>query len=318
MKYLFPITFLLFSLSSYLFGQTLEEIETKIAAKNHIRTKIQIDYKYSKGKPSNTGVKSVTKSYSSKGELLEKRALSSKGEVIGWEKYTYDEAGNRTLYERENTSSNYKKASKYDDKNNVLLEAGFNGAENFRNEYKYTPSGKVMEIIYYVGNRMEQKMLYEYSGNIAIVGIYAGGNTLTSKMNLKYDGKENITEEIKQTIDGVELEKKIYTYNTAGEILQEEKIIQGNFNYRLTYAYDTSGNLLKISEENNNESKYDKKVYTYDSAGNLTEYKWRRSPSDEFNIKKFTYNSQGICLTEYTFYPKTRYELLSKFEYEYY
>lgn len=317
MKYLFPISFLLFSLSAHLFSQTLEEMEKKIAAKNHIRTKIQIDYKYIKGKPSKSGVKSLTKSFSSKGELLEKRSLNNKGEVVGWEKYAYDKDGNRTLYERENTNSSYKKASKYNEDNNVILEAGFNGAENFRNDYKYTSTGKVKEIIYSLGNRIEQKIIYDYNGSIATVGIYAGGNSLISKMKLKYDSKGNITEEIKQTIDGVELEKKIYKYNADSQILEEEKTSQGSFNYRLIYEYDTRGNLLKISEETKSKKKYDKKVYSYDSSGNLTEYKWRRNPTDEFNVKKYTYDSRGICLTEYTFYPKTKYELLSKFEYEF-
>jgi hypothetical protein len=317
MKYLFPIAFLLFSVSLNLFGQTIEELEKKIAAENHIRSKIQFDYKYIGGKPSKTGVKSLIKTFSGKGELLEKRVLNNKGIVVGWEKYAYNKAGNRILYERENTNSKYKKESKYDENNNVILEAGFNGAQNFRNEYEYTSSGKVKEIVYLAGNKIEQKIVYEHNGSIAMVSIYAGGNALTSKMKLKYDVNGNIIEEIKQTIEGVELEKKIYKYNSAGQILQEEKTRQGSFNYRLIYVYDTRGNLLKLSEETKSKKKYDKKVYTYDSAGNLTEYKWRRNPSDEFNVKKYTYNSRGICLTEYTFYPKTKYELLSKFEYEY-
>lgn len=317
MKYLFQLSLLLFSFSSHLFSQTLEDLEQKIAAKNKIKTKIQFDYKYSKGKPAKTGIKTTTKSFSINGDLLEKKSLNSKGEVIGWEKYAYDQAGNRTLYERENTSSKYKKASKYDERNNLLLEAGFNGAENFRNEYTYTPAGKIKGITYKVGNRIEQKAVYQYNGSIARINIYAGGNTLTSKILLLYDTKGNATEETKLTIDDKELEKKIFKYNTSGQLLQEEKTRQGNFNYRLTYEYNNRGDLIKISEETNSKKKYDKKVYTYDGSGNLTEYKWRRNPDDEFNIKSFTYDSRGICLSEYTFYPKTKYELLSKFEYEF-
>ena len=60
---------------------------------------------------------------------------------------------------------------------------------------------------------------------------------------------------------------------------------------------------LKVSQK-----KYDKKVFTYDASGNLKAYKWRRNGSDEFNVKTYTYNTKGICLTEHTFYPKTKYE----------
>ncbi len=318
MKFLLSISFLLFPFFPSLFSQTLEELEKQMAAENNIRTKIQFDHKYIQGKASKTGTRTVVKVFSNKGDLLEKNSLNNKGAVIGWEKYAYDQAGNRTLYERENTSSKYKKESKYDVKNNLLLEAGFNGAENFRNEYKYSSTGKVKEISYSVGNRVEQKIVYQHNGNNAEVGIYAGGNTLTSKMKLKYDTKGNIIEETKLAIDNSEIEKKAYTYNASGKILKEEKTSQGNLIYRLTYIYNTRGNLLKISEETRSKKQYDKKIYTYDSTGKLTEFKWRRNPSDVFNMKSFTYDSRGICLTEYTLYPKTKYELLSKFEYEFY
>jgi hypothetical protein len=317
MKYRLIISSILLSVFSHLFSQTLEELEKKIAEENHISKKIQYDHKYIKGKPSSTGVKTISKSYSPQGELLEENTFNNKGEVIGWEKYEYDYNGNRTLYERENTNSKYKKASKYDDSDKLLMEAGFNGAENFRNEYEYTADGKVSKITYMSGNRIVQKITYIYSGSSASVEIYGGGNMLASKMELKYDAHGNVIEEKKLDVNGTELEKKIFEYDASGNILKEVKTRKGNFEYSLMYTYDSANRLLRIAEETIAKKKYDKKVYTYDVNGNLTEYKWRRNPDDEFNIKKFTYDPKGVCLTEYTFYPQTKYEVLSKFEYEF-
>jgi hypothetical protein len=300
-----------------IYSQTLEEREKQIAQRNKIKTKIQYDYKYTNGKPAETGSKTCATTYSSSGDILEKKYYNSKDQVIGWEKYEYDASGNRTLYERENASSKYKKVSKYGNKNDLLLESGFNGAENFRNEYTYTAANKPSEIVYNVSNKIEQKLVYEHTGNDALLKIFTGGTTLTSRVKLKYDSRGNITEETTLSIDNKELEKKTYTYTPSSLILTEEKTRQGAFNYRISYAYDTKGNLLTVMEENISQKKYTKKMFTYDASGNLTQYKWRRNATDEFNVKTYTYNAKGICLTEHTFYPKTKFELLSKFGYDY-
>lgn len=318
MRYFLALQMVLLMTCLPVFSQTLEEKEIEMAAKNNIRTKIQIDYKYVNGKQSTTGLKSSTTTYNTDGKILEKNFFNNKNIVVGWEKYDYDGKGNRTLYERENTSSKYKKISKYNEHNDVVLEAGFNGAENFRNEYSYYAPGKPDEIVYQSGNRITQKLVYSHSGSTAILSVYTNGNNLTSKIMLVYDARGNIVEERTMSLEGKELERKTYKYNTASQILEEEKTRQGDFYYRLSYEYDSRGNLTTIYEETPSSKKYEKKVYVYDEQGNLTQYKWRRNDSQEFNVKSYTYNDKGICLTEHTFYPSTKYELLSKFEYEFY
>ncbi len=312
--------FLLFILFTYAcgFSQTLEEKEIEIAAKNNIRTKIQIDYKFINGVQSTHGIKSSATTYSTKGEILAKNFFNAKNVVVGWEKYEYDARGNRTLYERENTSSKYKKISKYNENNDVVLEAGFNGAENFRNEYSYIAAGKPREIIYSTGSHVEQKLVYRHTGNTAMLEVYTKGTALTSKIRLVYDAKGNIVEETTLSVDGKELERKTYKFTVDSRIIEEEKTQQGKLSYRITYTYDSRGNLTTVYEETPAYRKYEKKVFVYDAAGNLTQYKWRRNSSQDFNMKTYTYNDKGICLTEHTFYPSTKYELLSKFEYEFY
>ncbi len=300
------------------FPQTLEEQEVLIASKNHIKSKSQIDFKYTNGTVAKTGVKSTVIEYSGKGEIVRVNYIDSKGQVIGWEKYEYDDRGNRILFEREGSGSKYKKTTNFDDKNNILLEAGFNGTENFRNEYIYSASGKLLNVTYTVNNKVNRKLVYEYSGTTANVAIYTGGTTLTSTIKMIYDASGNLIEETHYSVDKRETEKKTYKYNAAKQLTEEAKMQAGKLYYKITQEYDAKGRLVKVSEETLAKAKYLKKIYTFDSAGNLTEYQWRRNADEEFNVKTYTYNAQGVCLTEHTYYPATKFELLSKYEYEYY
>jgi hypothetical protein len=312
---------ILFSLSVFIsingFSQTLEEKEIQIAANNHLKSKTQFDYKYINGTADKTGVKSSITTYSQRGEILQVNYLNSKSQIIGWEKYTYDDRGNRTLFERQGSGNNYKKESEYNARNDLALEAGFDGTENFRNEYNYV-SGKLSSVVYIVNNKIDRKLVYDNSGNTSNVGVYAGGSELISKIKMVFDPTGNLIEETYYTANGRETGKKTYKYNGASKLTEEAKIQGGKLYYKITQDYDLNGRLIRISEETLAKTKYVKKTYSFDSVGNLTEYKWRRTPDEEFNVKTYTYNSSGVCLTEHTLYPATKFELLSKYEYEYY
>jgi hypothetical protein len=318
MRRLINILFFLSLISSINYGQTIEEREKKIVFRNQIMSKTQWDFSYSNGTVSKQGTKISFTRYNKSGDIIEENLLGAKEQVTQSEKYEYDANGNKTLYERNGNSGKYNKAYKYDQKNNLILEAGFNGTENFRNSFTYNSSNKLETIIYSVNNNIDEKHIYAYSGDISIISIFNREQTLTSKLKLVYNNKGNVIEESLLSLDDKETEKKSYKYNASQQITEEEKNKGGALNYKLTYTYDALGNLLTVSEETKAFKKYIKKSYTYDSQGNLTEYKWRRDPANEFNIKTYTYNSKGICQTEHTFYPSTKFELLSKFEYEFY
>lgn len=314
---LITYTIVLIFIPSILFCQTLDEREKIMISKNKIQNRTQFDYGYTKGVVDKTGKKTSLTQFNKSGDVTEKKIFNAKGIVTGTEIYNYDAKGNRILYERDGSSGKYKKVSVYNNKNNVITETGFNGAENFKNTFTYTPQDKVASIVYVVNNKVEEKRVYSYTGNVCIIQIYAGGNTLTSKLKLSYDAKGNVLEEILLTIDEKVTSKKKFKYNHTQQIIVEEKNLGGALNYRLSYAYDALGNLVSISEETTSVKKYVKKSYSYDSKGNLTEYKWRRSSGDEFNVKKYTYDAKGVCLTEHTYYPNTKYELLTKYQYGY-
>lgn len=304
--------------NSLMFGQALEEREKKMASQNGIQTRTQWDYSYVKGVMDKQGKKTSISRYNKEGNKTEENTLNAKGLVTNTEVYQYDAKGNRTLYERSGNSGKYKKESAYDAKNNLLSESGFNGSENFKNSYTYNAAGKLETITYTVGTRTEEKRVYSYTGNNTIIQIFAGGQAISSKLKMVSDSKGNILEETMLTVDEKETSKKKFKYNTTEQVIEEEKNQGGNFNYRLSYSYDAKGNLLSVSEETPALKKYVKKSFTYDAQGNLTQYQWRRGPEDQFNVKTYTYDSKGICLTEHTFYPNTKFEIMTKYEYEFY
>jgi hypothetical protein len=316
MKYISLLLIILVILPVTLKAQALEELEKRIASENGIRSKTRLDYKYSDGKMAKSGIKTSLTTYNRAGDVLQEDYLNEKGVVTGSEKYDYDANGNRTLYER-NGNSKYKKQTQYNSQNQIMLEAGFNGSENFRNEYSYS-GGKVSEIVYTLGSKVQQKLKYSWSGNTAQVSVYTGGNSLSLKIKMVYDARGNLVEETTYTTAGKELEKKEYRYDSYSRLLEEVKTKNGKFYYRITNTYSPRGNLQEVAEETLSKKRYAKKVYVYDDQGNLFQYKWRRNPDEEFNVKSYTYDSKGICLTEHTLYPATHFELLSKYEYEFY
>ena len=301
----------------FLTAQTLDEFEKGMVAKNHIRSKTQIDYKYKNGVMSGSGVKVSVTSYNSNGDILEKDILNPKGLVVSSEKYEYDGQGNRTYYMRNSSNGKYEKRAQYDSHNNLILEAGFNGAEHFKNTYSYNSNDRLEEIVFTVEGNTTEKHVYHNNGNTATVEVYTAGTSLTSKLKLVYDSKGNILQQTVLSLDGRELEKKINKYDAQSNLIEEEKTKNGNLSYQTWYDYDSQGNLLTVSEQTPQKKKFIKKSFTYDGNGNLTDYKWHRSPGEPYNVKSFTYNSRGICETEHTFYPATKYELLSKFQYDY-
>jgi hypothetical protein len=319
MKFIALTTIILvFSFSNYLVGQTLEEREKQIVLSNNIKSKVQYDYKYKNGTPSEDGQMASIATYSKKGELLEKKYYNSKGLVNGWEKYEYDDDGNRTLYERESNNSKYKKESIYNDNRQAILEAGYSGEEKFKTTYTYNNSGKPLEIVRYINNYIEEKLVYNHSGNTAIVSIYSKGKNLRSKLKLVYNDKGNIIQETLLSVDNKELEKKTFNYNEASQVVLEEKTRAGKFYYRISNIYDSKGNLTKVYEETLAKKKYLKKEYVFTINDNLLEYKWRRNPDEEFNVKNYTYDARGICASEKTYYSNTQFRSLSKYRYVFY
>ncbi len=318
MKKLITYIVLPFCIYTLGFSQTIEEKERDLFMKYNVKTRENTDYTFAKGKFSKTGRVTNLSTFDRNGQILENKSYNLKGEVSTIEKYAYDKNRNRTLYERQSLSGEYKKESEYDTENNLIEEYGYDGSATFQTNLKYDEQNRVLEIVYMIANEIDEKRAYTYEGNTAQVQILKNGKFLSSKVNLVFNENGQVLSEVLVTVDGKVLESKSYEYNPSNNIVKEVKYKNGEFFLEITYEYDDHQNLLSVSEKNKIEDKFVKKKYAYDDQDRVTEYQWKRNPDDEYNIKAYKYGSKGVCEEVHTYYPKTDYKILTKYSYTYY
>jgi hypothetical protein len=314
------ITFILFTtyLFSAIYSQNIEEKERELLKEYKVQTRTNTDYIFTNDKFSKKGRKTNTSVFNEDGRVLENKAFNLKGEVSTIEKYEYDKNGNRTLYERQSLSGEYKKESEYDIENKLIEEYGYDGSGTFRTVLKYDEKNRVLEITYLISDEIDEKRVYNYDDNKAVVEILKNGENLISKVNLSFDNSGQIIKEEIKTLDGKVLESKEFKYNEKGNVISEIKVKNGEFFYEITYEYDTNQNLLTISEATKAEKKFVKKQYKYDEIGRVVEYQWKRNPDDEYNIKAYKYKDRGVCEEVHTYYPRTDYKILTKYSYTFF
>jgi hypothetical protein len=312
-------------LSFIFFSQVLSQpiFETKnkqIIIKQNVRSQTNWDYNFIKDKPSSKGNKTSYTRYNSRGDIVEFVTYKLKDTLI-YETYEYNTEGYRVDYTKHKGGKkniSYRKISEYDDNGNLILEQGFDGSEKFKNTYEYNDNGKLKEINYYIDNTLNEKRIFKHDSNITDVAIYNSANKITSYMSLKYDGKGNLIEETQFDVNKNPIENRIFVYNNELKVISEVKYREGNFFYKLTYLYDSAGELINIDEENLEHSRFIKKNFKYDDKGFLIEMNWRRKPVEEFNTRNYAYNNEGLCTQVLTYYPSTKFKVLTKYEYEFY
>lgn len=311
-------------LSTITFGQSNIDQKTQAAyVRNHVKNKESWDYKYKGDKPSRSGNKTSLTTFTRNGEVSEVITYNPKGLIIHIENYKYDINGNRTEYTRVSgehaNKPAYQKLSKYNSSGELTEENGFDGVENFRNVYSYSPSGELSEIRYYANNNiLKEKRIFSTQNNVTTVMIYNGFGSLSSKLVMRYDDNGNLIEESVYGMNQDELEKKLFDYDENQKLKEEAKYRMDKIMLTTTYNYNKNGDLLETYEEVPGSGKFLKRNFLYNSEGNLVEIKWRRKENDQFNRMTYTYDKNGICSTVDTYYPDTDYRVLTKYSYAHY
>jgi hypothetical protein len=293
---------------------------TDIISRNHLKSQVNWDYAYKGSKLDKNGTKTSVTLFDDLGNVAQVTTFNPKGAVINIEKFKYDSRGNKTEYSRyqgnANSDAAYQKLSKYNSKNLVTEETGYDGVEHFTNTYSYDSDGNLQEIKYLKNNLLSERRVFSKTGNNTSVSIYNATGILTSRLLLKYDEHTNLIEETVYGVNQSELEKKTYNYDNNKNLKEEAKYKLDKITLRTFYNYDSSGNLLDISEENPGSAKYIKKSYAYDGSGNLMQIKWRRNATEDFNQITYSYNQNGLCVFADTWYPATKYKVRTKYVYE--
>ena len=309
----------LLSAFAQLYSQTSDDLKIKdVIARNRVKNQINWDYKYVGNKPEKNGVKTSITNYSRNGDILQVDAFNPKGAVLHTEKYSYDSKGNKTEYNRKSGENSYQKKYTYNQKNQLTEESGFDGVENFRNIYTYNDSGEMSEIRYMKKSVLQEKRVFVKENASTQVSVYNSAGALTSRLVLKYDTKGNLVEEAVYGLNQSELEKKTYQYDDKKNLKEEARYKLDKITLKTTYKYNTSGALLEIQEEAPGVARFVKKSLSYDDKGNLIEIQWRRKGTEEFNRISYQYDKRGLCISADTYYPATKYRVLTKYSYEYY
>lgn len=317
MKIICPIVLSLIFLNQVLSQPIFETKNKQIIIKQNVKSQTNWDYNFIKDKPSTKGNKTSYTRYNSRGDIVEFVTYKLK-DTLTYETYEYNTEGHRVDYTKHKGGKkniSYRKISEYNNNGNVILEQGFDGSERFKNTYEYD-DGKLKEINYYTDNRKSEKRIFKHDSNITDVTVYNSKNIITSYMSLKYDDKGNLIEEIQFDADKKQLENRIFVYNNESKVVSEVKYREGNFYYKLSYLYDSAGELINIDEENLEHSRYIKKNFKYNDRGFLIEMNWRRKPGEEFNTRNYAYDNEGLCTQVMTYYPSTKFKVLTKYEYE--
>ncbi len=287
-----------------------------------MKNQVSWDYPYKGTKTGKTGIKTSVTQYDSKGNIAQVTTFNPKGTIVNIEKYKYDSHGNKTEYSRYsgNTASQaaYQKISKYNEKNLVYEESGYDGVEHFTNAYKYDDKGNLTEIRYMKNSILTEKRDFSRNGAATNVSIFNGTGVLLSKLVLRYDERKNLVEEAVYGINQSELEKKTYNYDDNKNLTEEAKYKLDKVTLKTCYVYNANGDLVEINEENPGSAKFVKKSYTYDSMNNIKEISWRRKSNEEFNSISYAYDARGLCSSTDTWYPATKYKVLTKYTYETY
>jgi uncharacterized protein YkuJ len=294
-----------------------EERQKKAIIKNQIYSMTTWDYNYVHGKPSKSGIKTSYNKYDRSGNVLELITYKLK-DTAAYETFKYNDKGKRTDYlKRKGVKIAYQKTSRYDDEGNLIQESGFDGTSDFQNDYEYYNDGKLERITYMLEGKANEKRIFEHNGEITNITVYDNADNITSYLTLKHDENKNVVEEVVYNTEKTPVEKKLYVYNNDGDVISEVKYRGDNFYYKLTYLYNSKGELTNMDEENPNEGRYLKKQFFYDENGNLIEMRWRRNAGEDFSVRTYQYDVDNICTQYETYYPVTKFRVLTKLNYDY-
>ncbi|MBN1181793.1 MAG: hypothetical protein JXB49_05850, partial [Bacteroidales bacterium] len=267
-------------------------------------------------KPSKTGIKTSFIRFNQTGNVIESVTYKMQ-DTLAYETYKYNKQGKRTDYtKKRGVVVAYQKTSYYNELGDLIKELGFDGTYSFHNNYEYFENGKLKQITYTLDKKLTEKRLFQHEGVMTTISIQNPSGAIISYISLKHDSKDNVVEEIAMDTQKKPVEKKLFVYNSNNKVVSEVKYRGDNFIYKLTYLYNDKGDLVTVDEENPEEGKYSKKQFLYDPAGNLTTMKWRRNSKEDFSERNYQYDGKNLCTQYETYYPATKFRVLTKLTYE--
>ena len=185
----------------------------------------------------------------------------------------------------------------------------------FQNSYAQQSTQKETDVeLDGLKSNVKQVKQEMYAATIENDVLVQGARVFSSDENylIKYDINMNRTERKQCSYDGRLLPDVIYEYNGGGKLFKESHFQQdSSLFYRLTYKYDTMGNMIEVEFLNDN---LNTNVYKlkYDGKGNMIKgdnykvdgdlsYFTYKYDNNANKIEEKGYGSNGRLVTSYTY-----------------
>jgi len=131
--------------------------------------------------------------------------------------------------------------------------------------YTYNNEGIIIKRELYFGNIKALDEIYEFeSRNNGEVKYYSADGTLISNSIFKFDGQNNLLEELKYNSMGEVEQKYEYTYDSKGRMIEERIILQNEQKTVTNYSYDENNNIIEEQTKDNNENILSYNKYAYE------------------------------------------------------
>jgi YD repeat-containing protein len=315
---------LLISLSLFtlnLYGQSnFEKFSKELIRQNKIKSITEWSHPYQGEKPAAKGTKNSIARFDKNGNLTEEITYNARGEETRKVSYRYDSKGNRSEYsvfEAKFNKITYSQFASYDNSGNKLSEWGFDGLGSYRNNYILNNDGSISEIHFTSQNRLTEKRIFKNAELETEISILNLGTFPSGKILLKYDQNKNLTEEIETDASGILIRKVSYTYNPAGQLIQETRFRGSNLSYINNHQYNSKGQLTVIEKEETSSSPTITHKFNYDSSGRLTEEQWYSENARDYSSRKLQYDNKNNIFSMDCFFISYKFRVMYKFSFEY-
>lgn len=324
MKNIFLVTLFL-GFSFCLLGQTIdEEKERQRIAESGIKSVTQWTHRFTGDKLNPTGYKTSVTLYDKNGNAFEVQNYRSNGSISSRLLYKYNESNQRIEYsmyqnpDGPDLKLTYKQSIYYDKGGIKTQETIFDGAAGYRITYEYYPDGKLKEIVKWdLNNKVDERWVYVYKGNIHEISIFKPDRVLLSRMIKHNDTNDNLISDIRLDNMGNELKKVEQEFDASGNLTLKSEYFSKKLGNSVEYKYNTEGRVIEVIKHLPDGTKFTQSQYEYDKNGSLIEERWSENKTQEFSHKQSTFSEKGNVIETDSYFAPYRYRVLYKYTYEF-
>ena len=213
--------------------------------------------------------------YNAAGQTTRYSRYTAKRQLDYWHEYEYDAQGRETSHARYNADGSRRDWSEYeyDEQGRLLCQKQYDaaGTLNVQTDYTYNEDGSFSTWTFfyrYDGTMSKELSIYDKNGNRTHYSAYPSGGYLSHGSDSKYDENGNLIEHAEFGYGGLVTKWYVYEYDDQGRELR--RYTHGLYERASSYEnrYDEEGNCIE-------------RIY-YDAEGNVTDRVQNPSPELSF------------------------------------